>query len=126
MKSLVVLSAVVAVSLAAIPLGRAQSGGMKGMNMKDMNMMEKDKKEKGIAKKSEVRSHRGAGTVEKVDSTAGTVTIAHGPIQSLKWPSMTMRFGVKDKAMLENVKPGTKVEFGFVQLGKDYLITEIK
>jgi len=31
-----------------------------------------------------------------------------------------------DKAMLEKVKPGAKVEFRFVQSGKDYVVTDIK
>jgi len=28
--------------------------------------------------------------------------------------------------MLENVKPGAKVEFSFMQSGKDYVVTDIK
>jgi Cu/Ag efflux protein CusF len=33
---------------------------------------------------------------------------------------------VKDKAMLGKVKNGQKVDFSFVQSGKDHTITEIK
>ena len=33
-----------------------------------------------------------SGKVEAVDATAGTVTIAHGPVDALKWPAMTMTF----------------------------------
>lgn len=116
MKQTMVVSTLLAVALASPVIGHAQSMDMKGMEMKGMKS---DAKTKG-------QIHKGAGTVTNVDPAKGAVTIAHGPIQSLKWPSMTMSFGVKDKAILGNVKPGAKVEFGFVQSGKDYLITEIK
>jgi Cu/Ag efflux protein CusF len=96
----------------------AQSGGMKGMEMKDMPMMKSD------GKAGEV--HKGTGTVKSVDADKGTVNLAHGPIPSLKWPAMTMGFKARDKAMVEKLKPGQKIEFSFVQNGKDYVLTEIK
>jgi Cu(I)/Ag(I) efflux system protein CusF len=95
----------------------AQSGGMKGMEMKDMPM-----KAEGKA----AETHKGKATVKSVDAQKGTVRLDHEPIPSLKWPSMTMTFKAKDKAMLENVKPGSKVDFSFTQSGKDYVLTEIK
>jgi Cu/Ag efflux protein CusF len=70
--------------------------------------------------------HQASGTVTKLDRDKARVTIKHGPVASLRWPSMTMAFGVKDKALLERVKPGAEVEFSFVQAGRDYLITDIK
>ena len=70
--------------------------------------------------------HRATGTVTKVDGDKGAVTIEHGPVASMKWPSMTMTFGVKDKALLDKAKPGAKVEFSFEQSGSDYIITEVK
>ena len=96
----------------------AQSSGMKGMEMKDTPMMKSDGKAG--------ETHKGKGTVKSVDAANGTVRLDHEPIPSLKWPSMTMNFKAKDKAMLEGVKPGAKVEFSFTQSGKDYVITEIK
>jgi len=47
-------------------------------------------------------------------------------VASLKWPAMTMSFLVKDKATLEKLREGGKVEFEFVQQGKDYVITSVK
>ena len=70
--------------------------------------------------------HQASGTVTKVDHDKARVTIKHGPVASLRWPTMTMGFGVKDKALLEKAKPGANVEFRFVRSGKDYVITEIK
>ncbi len=92
---------------------------MKGMDMKDMEM-------KSEKKGGQASVHKGSGTVTKVDQVKGTVTISHGPVQSMKWPAMTMTFKAKDKAMLGKVKQGEKVEFNFVQSGKDYVVTEIK
>jgi len=54
------------------------------------------------------------------------VTLAHGPVPSLKWPAMTMGFGVKDKALLGKLAPEKKIEFEFVQQGRDYVITSVK
>jgi len=43
----------------------------------------------------------------------------------MNWPAMSMTFKAKDKKMLEQLKPGAKVEFDFVQRGKDYVITKL-
>src|SRR6266568_4745223 len=108
------LAAVLVLCVATIPLSRAQ--GMGGMDMKGMEMKKGDK-----AKKSaETKSHKGVGVVKSVDGEKGTVSIAHQPVTSMSWPAMTMTFKAKDKAMLERIKPGAKVEFSFVQSGKDY------
>lgn len=48
--------------------------------------------------------------VRKVDAAQGKVTLKHGEIKSLDMPPMTMVFTVKDKAMLDGVKPGDKVK----------------
>ena len=101
-----------------VPPALAQSSGMKGMETRDMPM------KKGDQKAGEV--HKGKGTVKSVDVTKGTVSLSHDPIQSMNWPAMTMTFKAKDKAMLEKVKAGAKVEFSFEQSGKEYVITDIK
>jgi len=116
MKRLVVLSAVLALSVAMVPLGRAQ--GMGGMDMKGMDM--------GKDKKTEGKTHKGVGTVRKVDPAASTVTIAHGPIKSMNWPAMNMTFAVKNKALLDKFSQDKKVEFEFVQQGSDYVIMSAK
>ncbi len=106
-----------------VPAALAQSDGMKGMEMKGMEMNDMPMK-KGAGKAGV--THKGKGTVKSVDGAKGTVSLSHEPIQSMNWSAMTMTFKAKDKAMLEKVKPGAKVEFSFVQSGKDYVVTEIK
>jgi Cu(I)/Ag(I) efflux system periplasmic protein CusF len=118
MKRHIAVLAVVALSMAIIPASRAQSGGMKDMDM--------DKKGSSGEKKSQAQTHKGSGTVTKLDQANGKVTIAHGPVQTLKWPAMTMTFVVKDKALLGKLSSGKKVDFEFVQQGSAYVITSAK
>ena len=140
MKRTIACSVLAVASILAAPLSQAQSQGMGGMEMKgDMKGMEMKGDMKGMEmkgdmkgmdmkpeKKGKSQTHNGSGTVTKVDSKKGTATIAHGPVESMKWPAMTMTFHVKDKKMFDKVKEGEKVEFSFVQSGKDYTITQVK
>jgi Cu(I)/Ag(I) efflux system membrane fusion protein len=59
--------------------------------------------------------HRAEGKLDAIDAQAGTVTITHGPIASLKWPGMTMDFVLANSGLLGNLKPGATVEFTFVE-----------
>ena len=68
-------------------------------------------------------THHGEGSIEAVDAAHGNVTLAHGPIASLKWPAMTMDFRVKDPALARTMKPGQKISFDFFDAGGgDYVI----
>jgi len=113
MKCYIAVFAAVALSIGFLPPSRAQSGGMAY-----------DKAAGG--QKSQANAHKASGTVTKVDPVSSKVTIAHGPVQSLKWPPMTMNFVVRDKALLGKLSSGKKVEFEFVQQGSDYVITSAK
>jgi Cu/Ag efflux protein CusF len=115
MKHLLAISAAAALFAAVSPFAVAQSGGMKGMDMK----MDKKKSASG-------KVHKGTGKVTKVDPATNSVTVAHEPVSTMNWPAMSMTFKVKDKALLEKVKQGEKVDFEFVQQGKDYLVTAVK
>ena len=89
------------------------------MHMKGMDMKKDKKACAGTV-------HKASRKVAKVDPANGSVTIAHGPVASMSWSSMTMSFKATDKAMLEKIKPGDQVEFSFGQSGKHHTITEIK
>lgn len=112
MKRCIAVFAAVALSVSFVPASFAQSSGH------DMNT--------AGAGKSQAQKHKASGTVTKVDRIANKVTIAHGPVQSLKWPPMTMNFLVKDRALLDRLSSGKKIEFEFVQQGRDYVITSAK
>ena len=62
-----------------------------------------------------------------MDAKTASVTLAHGPIASLKWPAMTMDFKVKDAALLRAVKPGQKVVFDLTgEASGEYVIVRIQ
>lgn len=68
----------------------------------------------------------GTGVVEQVKADQGKVKINHEPIPALDWPSMSMYFRVKDKAVLEGIATGDKVQFD-LEKGKTGLeITRIE
>lgn len=107
-------------ALSASSLAFAQSGDMKSMDMKGMEM---DKMSEGTAPAA--MRHQATGEVKAVDSAKGKVTLAHGPVKSLKWPAMTMRFAVKDKTLFDQFAVGQKVTIEFVKQDLDYVVTAV-
>lgn len=99
---------------------------MKGMDMKSMDMKSMDMKDMGMNKKVTATTHKGIGVVKDINAADGVVTLAHEPIKSLNWPAMTMGFKLKDKSLMDKIKPGDNVEFTLVQMGKEYLISGVK
>src|SRR5450830_588378 len=71
--------------------------------------------------------HQATGTVDGVDLKAGTVSLSHGPIASLKWPAMTMEFKTANAALLQALKPGAKVTVEFIERQPgEWVITSVK
>ena len=71
--------------------------------------------------------HQAEGKVESIDAKAGTVSITHGPVASLKWPAMTMDFIPANPALINELKPGASIAFEFVERGPgEWVITSIK
>ena len=66
------------------------------------------------------------GGVRKVVRSAGKITPKHGEIKNLDMPPMTMVFAVADKAMLEQVKAGDKVQFRAANQDGRMTVTEIQ
>lgn len=66
------------------------------------------------------------GTVEKVDTAQGKITIDHGPIQNLDMESMTMVFRAQDPALLKGLKAGDKVQFTADRVNGQISVTSIK
>ncbi len=72
-------------------------------------------------------SHQAEGTVGDIDAKAGTVSLNHGPVASLKWPAMTMEFKLANDALLKELKPGATVSVEFVERSQgEWVITGIK
>ena len=70
--------------------------------------------------------HKAQGTVDALDLKAGTVSLNHGPVASLKWPAMTMEFKAANAALLAGLKTGQPVSFEFVERQPgEYVVTSI-
>lgn len=71
--------------------------------------------------------NKAEGKVEEVDAKAGTVSITHGPVASLKWPGMTMEFKPANAAIMQQLKPGAAIDFEFVERGQgEWVITSVQ
>ena len=66
------------------------------------------------------------GEVRKVDKAAGKITIKHGPMPKFDMPPMTMAYRVKDKAMLEGLKPGDKIKFDVDGVGGEFTVLRLE
>lgn len=67
--------------------------------------------------------HTGNGDITAI--TDNKVTISHGPIPGIGWPSMTMPFSVGSPEVLQGLNIGDKVTFQFREAGSDHVITSI-
>ena len=67
-----------------------------------------------------------AGTVEKVDTERGRLTIKHGKIPNLDMDEMTMIFRTQDPAMLKAVKAGDRVRFSADRVNGQITVTKIE
>ena len=70
--------------------------------------------------------HRAEGTVKALNAKSGTLSIAHGPVESLKWPAMTMDFKSANDALVAGLKPGAIIAFEFVERSPgEWVITKV-
>ena len=121
------MKAVLVAAVLAAGATLVHAGEMKGMemksekatDMKDMSPSRMSKDDKGV-------KHAAKGTVKSVDAKAGTVMLDHEPVKSMNWPAMSMAFKVQDKALMDKLGQGKKVEVEFEQRGKDYVVTSVK
>lgn len=66
------------------------------------------------------------GEIRRIDKENGKVTIKHGEIKHMDMPPMSMVFNVKDKAMLDKVQVGEKIQFIVIQDAGKMVVTDIK
>jgi len=71
--------------------------------------------------------HQAEGVIEGLDAKAGLIKISHGPVESLKWPAMTMEFKVANSGLLKGLTPNSHVVVDLVERQPgDFVITGIK
>jgi Cu(I)/Ag(I) efflux system membrane fusion protein len=73
---------------------------------------------------SSVSPHQAAGRITAINGA--NVTIAHGPVPSIEWPSMTMAFVLERAELGRGLAVGDNVQFRFRQDGSRYIVSEIR
>ena len=68
---------------------------------------------------------KATGTIKGIDAAKGTITLSHGPVPSLKWPSMTMGFTATPE-QLKGLTVGDEVNFEFQSQGMEARIVSIQ
>ncbi|WP_018987891.1 efflux RND transporter periplasmic adaptor subunit [Aromatoleum toluclasticum] len=67
------------------------------------------------------------GTLDAIDTSAGTVSITHGEIPALKWPPMTMDFNLASPEVVKGIAPGSAIRFEFEQhVPGEFAITRVE
>ena len=80
----------------------------------------------GAAPAPAVVGHKALGHVDAVDLKAGTLSLNHDPVASLRWPAMTMEFKVANSGLLSGLRRGQAVSFEFVERQPgEYVVTSI-
>jgi Cu/Ag efflux protein CusF len=99
--------------------------GMAGMDAQKCKEMMNAKGSQNPGNDAKAAVHKTVAVVKATDPANGMVTLAHEPIQSLKWPAMTMAFAVKDKRLFDKLAVGKKVNVELVKEGSDYVVTSV-
>jgi Cu(I)/Ag(I) efflux system protein CusF len=73
---------------------------------------------------TEAKRASARGVVQSIDVAAKSITIAHGPVEALGWPGMTMTFQAP-AADLTTIKVGDEVDFEFTSTGMNGTIESI-
>lgn len=75
------------------------------------------------AEASEAQAYSATGEVTAV--AGNQVTIAHGPVEGLGWPEMTMSFAAPPD-IAQRAQVGSDVSFAFHQDGSTFVLTSLE
>lgn len=95
----------------------------KGMGMDNKKM---DDMHKGMDmgdKKNAGQEYSAEGKVTAVKDSG--ITLAHEPVPALKWPAMSMEFGLASPNVAKGVKPGDAVSIQFIERNGKYIVTHL-
>lgn len=79
---------------------------------------------KPVSPKAELHYYQSKGVVKKIDIENGKLTVDHETIPGYM-EAMEMTEPVKDKAMLENIKVGDKIDFEIERIGSNVTYTKL-
>ena len=80
----------------------------------------------GASAASEADAKLAEGTVKKIDQSAGKLTIAHGPLEALGMPPMTMAFHAAEPGLLDQVKVGDRIRFAVEKVRGALTVTAVE
>ncbi len=66
------------------------------------------------------------GVIKQIKASEGKLKIAHGPIERIGMPGMTMMFRVEDPALLEGLSKGNEVAFNVDNTAAGFTITRLE
>ncbi|MDP1735553.1 MAG: copper-binding protein [Sulfuritalea sp.] len=66
------------------------------------------------------------GTIRRLDRTAGSITINHGPIENLGMGAMTMSFTFKKGLVPAALKDGEKIRFRAEEKDGQYVVVRVE
>ena len=79
----------------------------------------------GPAAAVQTTTYHGVGVVESINAQRPSIEIDHEDIKDLM-PAMTMEFYVKDKSLLDGIKPDDQIEFTLENGVGGLKVTEIR
>jgi len=72
-------------------------------------------------------TYQAQGSLDSLDASSNTLSVTHEPIPALKWPAMTMEFGLASPEVVKGIAPGTPIRFEFEDRGDgEFVITRIE
>ena len=80
----------------------------------------------GASAPAEAGAKLAEGTVKKIDKSAGKLTIAHGPLEALGMPPMTMVFRAAEPGLLDQVKVDDKIRFAVERVRGVLTVTAVE
>ena len=111
--NIIPIASVLALSLAVAACGEAQKAAPENRQTSEV----------GQTASQPPRGHSATGTIRSI--AGDQVTIAHGPVESLGWPAMTMTF-TAPSAVEEDIQAGSQVDFSFHQDNGTYVLSSLR
>lgn len=69
------------------------------------------------AAKAAAKTYEAVGSIDALDAASNSVSMNHEAIPALKWPAMTMDFGLDSAAVAKGLLPGEPLRFTFEDRG---------
>lgn len=74
-----------------------------------------------------VAGHRAEGRLVRINPDGDGATISHGPVDSLRWPAMSMDFRLAHSAVAKDLRAGDAITFEFVERARgEWVVTSME